>query len=47
MFPRSVQRRLFAGFCALALVVLLVLPRKSRGYIEIPMSLGQHCLHRG
>ena len=40
MFPRSVQRRLFAGFCALALVVLLVLPRKSRGYIEIPMSLG-------
>ena len=40
MFPRSVKRRLFAGFCALALVVLLVLPRESRGYIEIPMSLG-------
>lgn len=40
MFLRSVKRRLFAGFCALALVALLVLPRQSPGYIEVPMSLG-------
>ena len=37
MFWWSVKRRLLAGFGVLA---LLLLPRQSAGYIEVPMSLG-------
>ncbi|MCH2582744.1 MAG: hypothetical protein MK133_16290, partial [Planctomycetes bacterium] len=40
MFRWSVKRRLLAGFGVLALLGLLLLPRQSSGYIEVPMSLG-------